>query len=50
MNRRVSDPHLFDADPDPVFFLIADPDPGLFNLIVPGNFLKHIFLSSLEDL
>jgi hypothetical protein len=24
---RVSDPHLFNADPDPAFFLIADPDP-----------------------
>jgi hypothetical protein len=25
---RVSDPHRFNADPDPTFFLIADPDPG----------------------
>ena len=24
---RVSDPHWFNADPDPEFFLIADPDP-----------------------
>ncbi len=23
------DPHLFNADPDPAFFLIADPDPSL---------------------
>ncbi len=23
---RVSDPHCFNADPDPAFFLIADPD------------------------
>ncbi len=23
---RVSDPHWFNADPDPTFFLIADPD------------------------
>jgi hypothetical protein len=22
-----SDPHCFNADPDPVFFLIVDPDP-----------------------
>jgi hypothetical protein len=21
------DPHCFNADPDPAFFLIADPDP-----------------------
>ncbi len=21
------DPHLFNADPDPAFFLMADPDP-----------------------
>ncbi len=27
---RVSDPHGFNADPDPTFFLIADPNPGLF--------------------
>ncbi len=28
--RRVSDPHWFNADPDPdpAFLLIADPDPG----------------------
>ncbi len=26
--NRVSDPHLFNADPDPAFFLIADPDSG----------------------
>jgi hypothetical protein len=29
---RVSDPHLFNADPDPdpdlAFFIIADPDSG----------------------
>jgi hypothetical protein len=25
---RVADPHGFNADPDPAFFLIADPDPG----------------------
>ncbi len=25
---RVSDPHWFNADPDPAFFLIADPDSG----------------------
>ncbi len=25
---RVSDPHWFNADPDPAFFLISDPDPG----------------------
>jgi len=25
---RVSDPHPFHADPDPVFEKIADPDPG----------------------
>ncbi len=33
---RVSDPHLFNADPDtdPAFFLIADPDPdpGFYDL------------------
>jgi hypothetical protein len=22
------DPHCFNADPDPAFFIIADPDPG----------------------
>ena len=22
------DPHTFDADPDPAFYLDADPDPG----------------------
>jgi hypothetical protein len=27
---RVVDPHWFDADPDPAFFLIADPDPGFW--------------------
>ncbi len=27
---RVSDPHWFNADPDPAFFLIADPDPVFF--------------------
>jgi hypothetical protein len=26
--NRVSDPHGFDADPDPTYFLIADPDSG----------------------
>ncbi len=26
---RVSDPHWFNADPDPAFYLIADPDPDL---------------------
>jgi hypothetical protein len=25
---RVSDPHRFNVDPDPAFFLIADPDSG----------------------
>ncbi len=25
---RVADPHWFNADPDPAFFLVADPDPG----------------------
>ncbi len=25
---RVADPHWFNADPDPAFFLIADPDSG----------------------
>ena len=29
---RVSNPHLFNADPDPTFFLIADPDPGFDDL------------------
>ncbi len=29
---RVSDPHGFNADPDPAFFLIADPDPGFDDL------------------
>jgi hypothetical protein len=24
---EVVDPHRFNADPDPAFFLIADPDP-----------------------
>jgi hypothetical protein len=24
---RVVDPHRFNADPDPAFFLISDPDP-----------------------
>jgi hypothetical protein len=28
MLDRVSDPHRFNADPDPEFFLIADPDSG----------------------
>ncbi len=28
LGRRVSDPHWFNADPDPAFFLIADPDSG----------------------
>ncbi len=39
LSTRVSYPHLFNADPDPAFFLIADPDPGV-NLIVSilGNF------------
>jgi hypothetical protein len=29
---RVSDPHLFNADPDPSFFLIADPASGFDDL------------------
>jgi hypothetical protein len=28
VHPRVSDPHWFNADPDPAFFLIADPDSG----------------------
>ncbi len=30
LTSRVVDPHWFNTDPDPAFFLIADPDP-VFN-------------------
>jgi hypothetical protein len=30
-SSRVVDPHRFNTDPDPAFFLIADPDPGVPN-------------------
>jgi hypothetical protein len=35
---RVSNPHLFNADPDPTFFLIADPDPGFDDLKLKKNY------------
>ncbi len=35
-STRVSDPHWFNADPDPAFFLIADPDCGSgFRIRIP---------------
>jgi hypothetical protein len=27
LSNSVVDPHRFNADPDPAFFLITDPDP-----------------------
>jgi hypothetical protein len=34
-SSRVADPHWFNADPDPAFFLIADPDPAFFLISDP---------------
>ncbi len=31
----VVDPHCFNADPDPAFFLIADPDPAFILIADP---------------
>ncbi len=30
IEHRVVDPHWFNEDPDPAFFLIADPNPGFW--------------------
>jgi hypothetical protein len=41
----VSDPHLFDADPDPAFQFTADWNPGFFvSFRIFSNLTKNLFL------
>jgi hypothetical protein len=50
----VADPHLFNANPDPAFFLIAnpDPDPGFDDLKLKKfsaeNFNYYFFDQKLQ--
>ncbi len=48
MISRVADPHWFNADPDPAFFLIAapDPDPGSDDLKLKKNTAGNLSLFS----
>jgi hypothetical protein len=45
-------PHLFNADLDPAFFLIADPDPVLKDAEATGEALgpqKRTFITSKHE-
>ena len=48
---RVSDPHPFNADPDPMIKILSNPDPWLDFLCVSIIKVKRNFLdSSITDL